>query len=388
MENIRATKQDTVNWIIHEQHDNDTERLDRELLNLRNIDINLRIASISICRTMVAIKNNVYGESRGAKSYASNIVSKHVNGIINISLINNPTYPHEDLPLSIIKILDNLDTLSIQPSERFIKYIQRNMDVFNTKNFASMIQLTARLALKLDNDFIDDIVSKVKSFDIEDFSPTDMLFMLHSLAVIDATNIANNAENSREIHNKLKDTYQYFCSNDVARSKISDAGYDTARKCMILDSFYWFNSKDLSAYPRSDDSPSSFEASLEEKLNEYGAKSLDTLPQPVTKKLIDLKLKFNTKSFYVEADGLSHLLKTSDGNGVVFNGNTLLQTMLQNKRTPDETIVRITSKTFNAKRDTNIWADFLSNVEIADAGVYSMDDDGGLLPMGINFEHE
>ena len=382
---MEKTKGEIIDWFNRYKGDvRSIESLNsqfEEILQDKSLDP--KELALILYHSAKAINDGVYGEN---KQKAQITVGAHVQKLTSkmTKAINGRISPDIKIDFTIAHTLDAFKLLEIQPPERLTECLQKKatkfMDSFSTKNMVSMLSSTARLALPVDEKFMRAAIKKVDSFNANSYSsPTQPLELLHALAVIDATEEAR--KDDKRVH--LKKTYNKIFGNNTVKQTIIGACADSV-SChrRLIDSLYWFKRKDDYNYPKQVDKATMFEQDVQKTLEQHGADPLETKPHPITGDRIDLKAQFGKKTFYAECDGPTHFLKSADDHNVVLNGHTIFQTQLSILRNPDEPIVRVPIDVYYQNKDnTDLWENFLLEIDDKDGGGYVLSANGSLVPL-------
>ena len=159
--------------------------------------------------------------------------------------------------------------------------------------------------------------------------------------------------------------------------------------------YYWFEHREPANMPHRFDEPSNYEGELSRVLERAGAKRLSDVRTPVTGHRFDLTMAFldkdpwtSARTVFVEADGPEHLLRSTDGQRILYDGKTAAQTAMRYREIQriyngDATILRVPSNVFvKCRRDRNFWQQVVRMVNDGASGCLMADAQRTLLPMG------
>lgn len=246
------------------------------------------------------------------------------------------------------------------------------------RTLASIMHSGSSLALIPPDHFLQEIQYRLPKF-LQRFTTKEAYKFLHSLTMTDA--VGEHFQGSErfpavEIY-KQAAGHPHFAKTVLFPKNIEQQG-------ILADAVYWFSGKSHVSRVCEDDKKSKFEEDLARTLLEAGAKRLEDTVLPRSSHRFDATFMAGDRTFYVEGDGPTHLVKSGNGLCWHFNGNTILQTaLLYREIDRNHAILRVPKELFTEKKaDKRLWESVVNKIADGKTGALTIDETGRLISFG------
>lgn len=380
---------DMIDWFLrHGGETRSIEALDENLALALGKKLNQKQLTLILYHSVKALNQEVYGEDI---EKAQKVVKSHIQKWTDnaIKALKGKSEASVSTPQSIENTLSAFRGLNLQPPERLTEFLgqkaETEMQKFSARDLVNVLSASGYLALPLDDKFLQAAGKRLQELGAG-LTPNDAIEVFHALATVDS--VQQSLKGDERF--KLKKTFDALLNNKAVRGKLAGVEDQESMTRRILDSVYWFQGNDLvKKYPKTEDTASLFEQDVRDAFAQSGATMQETTPHPVTGQRIDLTGTFSGKSFYVECDGPTHFLRTSDGHNSVLNGSTIFQTALKTKRDEDMVILRMPHDTFYRNQGNHeVFDDVLLALETLPPGGYIITPAGKTIPLTKGYNED
>ncbi len=230
--------------------------------------------------------------------------------------------------------------------------------VMSVREMRKLVISMAYLAIDPGERFLAAMSHNVKAHH-HHLNKNEAILMLHGLAVLDSV-LAHHCGEERF---DLKSIYYTLVSNPEFIRKMHDHP-DRAQINMLADADRWFVGTSEWKYQDDEFDSSPLEREVAAVLRKSSADVFEQMDMPYINHPVDLSVMYNEKSFHLECDGKTHLVRLCDGHGTYMNGQTIFQSGLI-QRAVDAPLVRLPSYIFlKNEEDMGFWRSFLDQMTV------------------------
>jgi hypothetical protein len=263
---------------------------------------------------------------------------------------------------SLSNLIGAFYALRVRPPENFLEsWAKRVPSQLKPDNCLSLQEIATALAgLAI---YPDEKVSKALVSGTEELGKTlkqrDILEYLYRLAVLDSLCLDAGQES-------LKRTIQDFVQLVASRVLIATNGkgapaLSTPERAQLLTVLQWFSEEPIKGIeaPYENGTSSASEGRLRKSFEAAGASPQASFTCSQTGHKFDLSMRFQgcARPTLLEYDGPCHFVGEVRGEGIFYDGNTILQTRLHGKVLPEEVIVRVPYFVHDGpKRKSKMWS--------------------------------
>lgn len=197
--------------------------------------------------------------------------------------------------------------------------VARSMSV---REVRKLVISMAYLAVDPGEQFLAAISRNIKAHHSH-LNKNEAILMLHGLAVLDSVLAHHHGEKRFD----LKSIYYTLVTNPEFLKKIQDHP-DHAQINMLADVDRWFLGSSDWKYQDDEFNASPLEGKVATVLRKCSADVFEQMDMPHINHPVDLSVIYNEKSFHLECDGKTHLIRLCDGHGTYMNGQTIFQSGL------------------------------------------------------------
>ncbi len=187
----------------------------------------------------------------------------------------------------------------------------------------------------------------------EGFEGTTLTYMVHALTVMDAVNEHHEGADRYPLH------YAYRA---LIKQVDKDEPMQQGHVNILVDSARWFGHETELAYSEENNRKSALENKISQVLAKAGAEPAEPIYIRELRHQIDLRHKYNGKSFHIECDGPTHTIRSNGWLEAHMNGQTILQTGLL-RELLQKPLVRIPYTIFEENANNRgYWREMLAQI--------------------------
>lgn len=363
---------DCVSYFLahdHKEQARSTEGLDVNLTDALKLPLDSKNLAIILYH---AAWGAMVVETYGRPEQARLVIEKHASPWIDRAV--RQTHP---IPFTIPHCLVAFDMLGLRPNQKYLDYVEKMGPLviprWTRSDLCSAWAAMGNLGLTFSKPFMNAMLKRTRD-EAKNFSGKGLSNLLHEMAMVDAAAYFQQGQDRADIGSVYKHIFGLHGLN--GRPYYTDHAQKPRK---LLDSYYWFNGRDLQDIPADRYQRSGFEFKVKQDIKAAGGSIVSAqFAERVVHNQIDLAVAYHGDEFLVQCDGPCHHVREV-GTGVILNdGSTILQSAILKKRMPEAKLVRFPGEV-DEQAEVNLWVDALPRIFSAASGSYVMGYDGSLL---------